>query len=134
MCTRAQYTDLTYMGATVSCRPMKIIFGSVIKSWYILWTDEDNFWQCNLELVYKPKYQIWCESDFPCAQDPGVSVWFIWEVPDAVNQYGPFSILTSVWIIQACVLVNIKSIALCARTISCLPLTDGRALVIAQMP
>ena len=22
----------------------------------ILWTDEDNFWQCYLELVYKPKY------------------------------------------------------------------------------
>ena len=24
----------------------------------ILWTDEDNFWWCYLELVYKPKYQI----------------------------------------------------------------------------
>ena len=36
----------------------------------ILWTDDDNFWQCYLELVYKSKYQIWCESNVPCAQDP----------------------------------------------------------------
>ena len=32
-----------------------------------LWTDDDNFWQCYLELAYKPKYQIWCESHAPCA-------------------------------------------------------------------
>ena len=50
-----------------------------------LWSDKDCFWQCYLELVYKPKYQIWCESDFRCAQDPGIPVWFIWEVPDAVD-------------------------------------------------
>ena len=25
------------------------------------------------------------ESDFSCAQDPGIPVWFIWEVPDAVD-------------------------------------------------
>ena len=34
MCPRPQYTDLTYMGGTGSCGPMKISFGSVIKSWY----------------------------------------------------------------------------------------------------
>ena len=28
-----QYTDLTYMGGTVTCGPMRIIFGSVIQSW-----------------------------------------------------------------------------------------------------
>ena len=39
-----------------------------------LWTDDDNFWQCYLELVYKPKYQIWCESDVPCAQDPSLLI------------------------------------------------------------
>ena len=92
-------TDLTYMGGTRPCAPMTIIFGSVIQSQYkslnikfgvnrtfhvfkttvyrfvsygryqTLWTDDDNFWQCYLEVVYKPKYQIWCESDFPCTQD-----------------------------------------------------------------
>ena len=74
MFPRPQYTDLTTMGATGPCEPMRIIFGSVINSWYIslnikfgeirmfhvlktpvflfdlygkyqiLWTDEDNFW------------------------------------------------------------------------------------------
>ena len=34
MCSRPQYTDLTYMGGTGSCEPMRIIFGSVIKSSY----------------------------------------------------------------------------------------------------
>ena len=28
------------------------------------------FWWCYL--VYKPKYQIWCESDVPCGQDPSI--------------------------------------------------------------
>ena len=27
-----------------------------------LYTDEDNFWQCYLEFVYKSTYQIWCKS------------------------------------------------------------------------
>ena len=67
----------------------------------ILQTDEDNLWQCYLELVYKPKYQIWCESDFPCVQHHGIPVWFIWEAPDPVNRYSPFSIPTSVWVIEA---------------------------------
>ena len=93
-----QFTDLTYMGGTGLCGPITIIFGSVIQSWYTsvnikfgvkrmfhvlktpvyrfdyygtyrsLWTDDGNFWQCYLELVYKLKYQIWCESNVPCAQ------------------------------------------------------------------
>ena len=46
MCSRPQFTDLTYMGGTRPCGPMTIIFGSVISS-----------------LVNKPKYQVWCESD-----------------------------------------------------------------------
>ena len=88
MCSRPQYTDLTYSGGTGLYGPMRIIFGTVIKSWYtspnikfganrtlyvpktpiyqfdyygkyrILWTDEDKFWYCYLVLVYKPKYQI----------------------------------------------------------------------------
>ena len=37
-------------------------------------TDDDNFWQGYLELVHKPKYQIWCESDVPCAQDPSLPI------------------------------------------------------------
>ena len=86
MSPRPQYTDLTYMGGIGSCSPMRIIFGSVIQRWYTslniefganrtfhvpktpvyrfhlygryksLWTAEDNFWLCYLELVYKPKY------------------------------------------------------------------------------
>ena len=32
MCSRPQYTGLTYMGGTGSCKPMRIIFGAVIKS------------------------------------------------------------------------------------------------------
>ena len=32
MCSRPQFTDLTYMGGTGPCGPMTIIFGSVIKS------------------------------------------------------------------------------------------------------
>ena len=39
-----------------------------------LWTDDDNFWFFYLELVYKPKYQIWCESDVPYAQDPSLLI------------------------------------------------------------
>ena len=130
MCSRPQFTVLTYMEGTRPCRAMTIIFGCVIQSQYTsvnikfgvnrtfhvlnsitiifcsviksqytslnikfgvnrtfqvlktpvyrfglygryqtLWTDDDNFWQCYLELVYKPKYEIWCESEVPCAQD-----------------------------------------------------------------
>ena len=104
MCPGTQYKDLTYMGGTESCGPIRIIFGSIIKSWYtslniafgtnrmfyvpktrvyrfdlygryrILWTDKDNFWKYYLELVYKPKYKIWCESDVLCAQDPSIPI------------------------------------------------------------
>ena len=74
MYARPQFTDLTYMGGTGPCRPMTIIFGSVIWSKYtspnikfgvnrtfhvlktpvyqfdlygrykVLCTDDDNFW------------------------------------------------------------------------------------------
>ena len=133
MCSRPQFTELTYMGGTGPCGPMTIIFGSAIQSqhtslnikfgvnrmfhvlkttvyrfdlygrYQTLWTmtiifgsiiqsqhtslnikfgvnrtlqltDDDNFGQCSLELVYKPKYQIWCESDVPCAQDPSYRI------------------------------------------------------------
>ena len=43
----------------------------------------------------------WCGSEFPCAQDPGIPVWFIWEVPDPVERYSPFSIPTGLWLIFA---------------------------------
>ena len=86
-----------------------LVFNSVIRSWN----------------MYKPKHQIWYESAFPCAQDPGIPVWFIWEVPDPVDRYSPFSIPTSVWVIEAYVQI-FKSVALCVRTQSCLPQTDGR--------
>ena len=97
-------TDLTYMGGTRHCRPMTIIFGSVIQIQYtslnikfgvnrtfqvlktpvyrfdlygryqVLWTNDDNFQYCYLELAYKPKYQFWCESDVPCGQDPSLPI------------------------------------------------------------
>ena len=34
MRSRPQFTDLTYMGSTGPCGPMRITFGSVIRSWY----------------------------------------------------------------------------------------------------
>ena len=34
MFSKPQYTDLTYMGCTGLCGPMRIIAGSVIQSWY----------------------------------------------------------------------------------------------------
>ena len=52
----------------------------------ILWTDDDSFWNCYLELVYKPKYQIWCASDIPCAQSPSLPIGLIWEVSDSVDR------------------------------------------------
>ena len=58
MCSRPQFIDLTYMGGTGPYGPMTIIFGY-------------------LELVYKPKCQIWCESDVPCAQDPSLPICLI---------------------------------------------------------
>ena len=109
------------MGGTGPCGPMKIIFSSLIQVWCTslnvkfgtnrtfyqpktpvyhfdlygryrtLWADEDNFWQYYLELLYTPKYQIWCESDFVWAQDPGIPVWFIWEVTDPVDRYSHIS-------------------------------------------
>ena len=72
-------------------------------------------------MVDNPKYQIWCESDVPCAQVPSITIEFIWEVPDPVNRYSP----TSVYVIEIFVQI-FKSVALCVRTQSCLPQSDGR--------
>ena len=132
-------TDLPYMVGTRPCGRMTIIFGSVIQSQHLslnikfgvnrtfhilktpvyrfdlygrnqtLWTDDDNFWQCHLELVYKSKYQIQYESDIPCAEGPSIPVWFIWEVPNPLHRYSPFSIPTGLWL-------SLKSIALRVRT------------------
>ena len=104
------------MGGIGPCGPMRIIFDSVIQSWYVslniifgvnrtfhelktpvyrfglygrhrtLFTDDDDFWRCYLELVYKPKYQIWCNSDVPGAQDPSLPILLIWEVADPVDR------------------------------------------------
>ena len=65
-------------------------------------------------MVYKPKYQIWCESDVPYVQEPSIPIGFIWEVPDPVDRYSPFSIPTSVWVIEAYVQI-FKSVARCVR-------------------
>ena len=97
-------TDLTYMGGTGPCTLMTIIFISAIQSQYTslnikfgvnrtfhvlktavyrfdlygryrtLYTDGDYFHQCYLELVYRPKYQIWCASDVPCTQDSSLPI------------------------------------------------------------
>ena len=63
MCPRRPYTDLTTMGGT---GPMRIIFGTVIKSWYI-----------------SPNIKFGVSRE---------SVWFVCEVPDPVDRYSPFSI------------------------------------------
>ena len=84
MSSRHQHANLTTMGGTGPCLPMKIILGSVIERWYTslnikfgvnrtfhvlktpvyrfdlygiyrtLWTDDDNFWYRSLALAYKP--------------------------------------------------------------------------------
>ena len=41
------------MGGTEHCQPIKIMFGNNI---------------------YKPKYEIWCESEDPCAPDPSIPI------------------------------------------------------------
>ena len=150
MYSRPQYTDLTYMGGTRPFGPMSKIFGTVIKSWHkrltikfgvhqtyhvlktpvyrfdlygryqTLWTDEQNFWYCYLELEYKPKYQVQCESDVPCVQEPSYRFDLYWRYQIL---YSPFSIPTSVWVIEAYVQI-FKSVALCVRTQSCLLQTD----------
>ena len=91
-------------GGTGSGRRMRIMFGKVIQSWYTslnikfgvnpmlhvlksavyrpdlygryrtLWTLDDIFWQWCLELAYKPKYEIWCQSDIACAQVPSIPI------------------------------------------------------------
>ena len=101
---KSPVTDLTYMGGTGPCAPLTIIFGSVIQSQYAslnikfcgnrtfhvlktpvyrfdlygryrnLLTDDDCSWWYYLELVYKPKYQSWCEQEVPCAQDPSLPI------------------------------------------------------------
>ena len=116
MYSRQQFADLTYMGDTRPCGPMTIIFGSIIKSQnttlnikfgvnrmfhvlktsvyrfdlyrrcQTLWTDDDYFWWYYLKIVHKPKYQIWYESDVPCAQDPSLPIWLMWKVPDPVER------------------------------------------------
>ena len=115
MWSRPQYTDLTYTGGTGPCGPMSIIFGSVSKSQYTslniafgvtrtfhvvttpvyrfdlygryrtLWTDEDNFQWCYLQLVYKSKYKIQCESDVACTQDPYLPLGLLLEVADPMG-------------------------------------------------
>ena len=92
----SSFLYLIYMGGTGPCDSLKIIFGYHVNSQHIIlnikfgvnwmfhvvktpvyrfylygryrigWTDDDNFWQCYLELVCKPKYQICCKSDFLC--------------------------------------------------------------------
>ena len=87
MCTRPQYTALTYMGGTGPYGPLTVIFCFDLYGRYrTLWTDDDNFLLCSLELVNKPKYQIWCESDVPCAHSPSLPIGLIWEVPDPVDR------------------------------------------------
>ena len=91
----SSFVYFNYMGGAGHCVSFKIIFGSLIKSWYIspniqfvanrtfyvpktpvyrfdlygryriLWTDE---------LLYKPKSSIWCESDVIYAQDPSIPI------------------------------------------------------------
>ena len=78
------YTYLTYMGGTGSCGPMRISFGSIIKSYYT---------SLNIKFgahrtFHVPKYT-------------GIPVWFIWEIPDPVDRCSPFSISTGLWLIEA---------------------------------
>ena len=64
-----------------------------------LWTDDDKFW-----------------------------IWLIWEVPDPVDRYRPFSIPTSVWLIEAYVQIFNFCSSLCSYAIvfTTYGRTDGR--------
>ena len=100
MCSRPQFTDLTYMVGIRPCRPMTIVFGGIIQSQYTglniifgvnrtlhllkapvyrvdlygryqtLWTDDDNFGQCHLDLAYKPKYDFGVNRTFHVLKTP----------------------------------------------------------------
>ena len=80
MCSRPQYTELTYMQGTGSCKPMSVIFDNVILSWYrslnIRFGTNRTFYVPNIQ-VYRfdlcGRYQIlWtdianCSTDMPKA-------------------------------------------------------------------
>ena len=56
MRSRPQFTDLTYMGGSGPSGPMTIIF------------------EVLLRVSIQAKFQIWCESDVPYAQDPSLPI------------------------------------------------------------
>ena len=100
MCSRPQFTNLAYMGGTVACGPMTIIFGSinikfgVKRTFHVLKTPVYRF-----DLY--GRYQI------------------------LFTDIADISIPTSVRVIEAYVQI-FQSVALCVRTQSCLPQTDGQ--------
>ena len=106
MYSRQQFTDLTYMGGTRPCGPVTIILGSVI-------------WGQHTSLNIK----FGVARTFHVLKAPVYR--FDLYVPDPVYRHSPFSIPTSVWVIEAYVQI-FKSVAHCVRTQSCLPQTDTR--------
>ena len=122
MCSRPRYTDLTNMGGIRPCGLMRIIFGRVIKSWYISLnikfgvnrtfhvlkthvTTMGGTGPCGpmtiiLDSVIKSWY-ISLNIKFGanrtvCVLNSSIPIGFILEVPDPIDRYSPFSIPTSV--------------------------------------
>ena len=54
---------------------------------WLIWEVPDPVIQSRLYLAYNPKYQIWCESDAPYAQDPSITIWLIWKVPGPEDNF-----------------------------------------------
>ena len=89
MCSRPQYTDLTCMGGTGPCELMKIIFGSVIRSWYI--SIDIKFWVNRKFHVLKTPVYRFClygkyQDDYYYDQDD--------------YRYSPFSIPSGLWLMK----------------------------------
>ena len=86
MCPRSKYTDLTYMGGTEPCDPIKINFGKHIRSWYTILNIKfgvNRMFHVHLNPVYRfdlyEGYHILShlQAKIPnaaCAQDPNIPI------------------------------------------------------------
>ena len=74
MCSRPQYTDLTYMGGTGPCGPMTIIFSSIIKSYLLTYL----FGHYNL-------LQVLASANLRCHTSRAVAPWHQFRIPSVLR-------------------------------------------------
>ena len=78
----SQYTSLNIkfgVNRTTHVVKTKVYRFDLYGRYRTLWTDDDCFWWYYLQVVYKqvvykPKYPIWWESDVPCAQSQSLPI------------------------------------------------------------